>query len=66
MVRKYQSEEESKKATQNALLRYRKKATTTFHIRYHNVYDAQIIDKLKSQDNKTDYIRQLIKKDIEK
>ena len=45
---------------------YRKKAMRSYSIVFHNSNDADIIDKLDSVGNKNDYIRQLIRRDIEK
>lgn len=44
--------------------KYNKSHTRQFLLVYHNVYDADIIEKLSSVPNKQDYIRQLIREDI--
>lgn len=46
--------------------RWKKANTTAMMIRWVNKSDADIIQKLKSVPNKADYIRQLIRADIEK
>lgn len=40
--------------------------TTRCNIRFYNATDADVIEKLKSVPNKADYIRQLIRADINK
>lgn len=62
----YQTEEERKKARTNTIENWKKANTTTFTIRLFNSTDAEVIEKIRSVENKTDYIRQLILKDIEK
>lgn len=46
--------------------RWKRENTTTTIIRWMNKGDADIIEKLQSVPNKADYIRQLIRADIEK
>ena len=41
-----------------------KENTRAFAVRLHKKYDAEVIAKLDSQDNKAQYIKQLIEKDI--
>ena len=43
---------------------YQKRACTSFTLRYHNVNDKAVIEKLKSVSNKGDYVRQLILNDL--
>lgn len=38
---------------------------TNLMCRFHNINDKPVLDKLNSVENKTDYVRQLILKDIE-
>lgn len=45
---------------------YKKKNMTQFKVSWHNVSDADIIQKLDSVPNKADYVRQLIRADIER
>lgn len=40
--------------------------TVKFTIRFINDKDQDIIDKLQSQQNKTDYLRRLVRDDIER
>lgn len=55
---------ESQKKSQ---LRYNKRSKTQFSICFHNVNDADVIEKLKSiEGSRQDYIRQLIRQDIER
>ena len=58
----YQTEEEKRSANEQ----WKKLNTTNFTIRLYNSTDADVIAKIKSVENKTDYIRQLILKDISK
>lgn len=52
--------------TRRSINKYHKDKMTTFAVRFHNVSDLDVINKLQSVENKTDYIRQLILKDIGK
>jgi len=45
---------------------YHKKAMTQIAVRFHNESDAEIIAKIKSQPNQADYIRKLVRLDLEK
>lgn len=62
----YKTEKARKKAIANSINDYHKRETTCFTIRFSNKNDATVIEHLKSQSNKGNYIRQLILKDIEK
>lgn len=53
-------------AQKRATMKYQKKAMTAMTIRFHNKSDAEVLNKLSEQENKTDYIRQLILADIAK
>ena len=44
--------------------RYRKKATRTFTFEFHRVNDEDVVLALESADNKTNYIRELIRNDV--
>ena len=50
-------------AQKRALAKYRREKLRQYIVRFSQV-DQLIIDKLDSVPNKTDYIRQLIKKDL--
>lgn len=52
-------------AQKRANARYMKNKMRQYVIRFSRV-DQDVIDKLEATENKTDYIRQLIKKDIKK
>lgn len=45
---------------------YQKKTATKFSIIFRNEKDSEVIEKMKSVPNKSDYIRQLILADIQK
>ena len=45
--------------------RWDKQNRTSINIRFNNVNDKEVIDKLNLVDNKTDYIRHLILQDIQ-
>ncbi len=47
-------------------LNFNKKNCTKFSLKFNNVNDKEIIEKLQSIGNKNDYIRQLVLADIEK
>ena len=49
-----------------AIKKSKKKTQQNFLIVFHKIYDADIIAKLGEQESKTDYIRQLIRADINK
>lgn len=50
-------------AQKKAMEKYRRKAVRQYTLRFTHV-DQPIIDKLDNVENKTDYIRKLIKKDL--
>lgn len=50
-------------AQKRAHAKYQREKMRQYVIRFSRV-DQDIIDKLEATDNKTDYIRQLIKKDL--
>lgn len=54
-----------KKATLESIKKCQKETTRCINVRYHKDYDADILEKLDQVENKADYIRQLIRKDIE-
>ena len=45
---------------------YQKKTATKFSIIFRNEKDSEVIEKMKSVPNKSNYIRQLVLADIEK
>lgn len=45
---------------------WKKEHMTRVYVRFHNINDADIIEKLNSVPSKNDYIRQLIRADINK
>lgn len=64
--RKYRTERQRKKAAAETVSKYQKKAMTAFTFRFHNENDREVIEKLGSVGNKSDYVRQLILDDIGK
>ena len=64
--RKYKDEETSKKATTRRMNEWNRENKVAICLRYHKVYDKELIEKLNSVPNKNDYIRQLILKDMQK
>ena len=62
----YKTEKARKKAIANYVNDYHKRETTCFNVRFANKRDATVIEHLRNQPNKSNYIRQLILKDIEK
>ena len=61
---KYPNARARAKAIDKANRRYKREKQTAFTLRFHNVNDKSVIDKLKSVPNKIDYVRQLILEDI--
>ena len=53
-----------KERQQRTNAKYQKKSMKTISIRFHKTNDKDVIEKLESVENKTDYIRQLIKKEL--
>ena len=45
---------------------YHKSSMTCISVRFHNENDADVIGEIKSQPSQADYLRRLIRKDIEK
>ena len=56
----------AKKYSKNAVNKYHREKMTCVAVKFHNVHDLEVINKLNSVPNKTDYIRQLILADIHK
>lgn len=54
------------KAQYKANRKYQKNNTKSYGVMFNKKYDAEIIQKLDSVPNKTEYIRSLIKADLEK
>lgn len=61
---KYPNARARAKAIDRQNRKYKREKQTAFTIRFHNINDKAVIEKIKSQSNKIDYIRQLIIKDI--
>lgn len=64
--RKYANAVQAKKAKRAVQSAYKKRAYKMYAIRYHVKNDADVISRLESVDNKADYIRRLIREDIER
>lgn len=56
----------STKAQIKASAKYNKENTSTVSLRFFKTSDAEVIEHLKRQENKTDYIRRLILADMKK
>lgn len=63
---KYKTELQAKRAARTQQNEYQKRSMTAMTIRFHNETDAEVIRKIKNQPNQADYIRSLVKADIEK
>jgi hypothetical protein len=61
----YRTNNQLKKAHQEAVNKYAKKTFRAYTIRFRLDKDKDIINKLDSETNKADYLRDLIQKDIE-
>lgn len=64
--RKYPNAVQAKKALYKAHEEYHRRAMKKFGFRFHKENDKEVIEKIESQTNKADYIRQLILQDIAK
>jgi hypothetical protein len=64
--RKYKNAVQERKARTRINNAYKKRAQTAFTLRFHNVNDSKIINRLKEQENTTNYIRGLVTADMEK
>lgn len=62
--RKYKNAVQERKAKNKITNRYHTRAMKAFTFRFHKLNDEPVIAKLQSVDNKNDYIRQLIIKNI--
>ena len=62
--RKYKTKKQSTKAIYEQVNASHKKTSTCINVRFHNVNDREVLDKLATVPNKADYIRNLILKDI--
>lgn len=62
--RKYKNAVQERKAKNKITNQYHTRAMKAFTFRFHKVSDEAVIAKLQSVDNKNDYIRQLIIKNI--
>ena len=63
-VKKYKNNYQARKARVKQINGYLKNNSTSFSFRFMNDKDSAVIEKLKKVSNKSDYIRQLIIKDI--
>lgn len=63
--KKYETDEERKRAKSDSNNAYHKRTMRLIGLRFHKKSDAAILMKLDSVDNKTDYVRRLILRDIE-
>ena len=54
------------KAQYEAVRRYQKKTQKRYQLAFHKEYDKDIIDRLDRAESKCDYIRKLIRADINK
>lgn len=54
------------KAQQEAVKRYQKKAQKRYQLAFHKEYDKDIINRLDHVESKCDYVRKLIRADINK
>lgn len=64
--KKYKNEKQRRQAAQQQRQAYINRATTALTIRFNNIQDEEIINKLASVPNKAGYIKELILKDIRK
>lgn len=62
--KKYKTERQRREAMKKCKNDSNKRRTTTFTLRLLNTRDKEVIDKIKSIDKKTDYIRRLVKEDL--
>lgn len=53
-------------AKKKADAKFKRDAYTQYNFRFHNVKDNDIIVQLETQENRRDYLRKLIRSDIEK
>lgn len=64
-VKKYQTEEERKKAVLQSQYKWKKKNNKIISVRFNIESDKEVLDQINKQKNKADYIRKLVLKDIE-
>lgn len=57
--------EKMKKDKNKLKVEYYRRTTKQFKVQFRNEADSDIIEKMNSVPSKTDYLRKLIKKDIE-
>ena len=63
---KYRTELQRKKAIAAQQSKYSKEKCRFINVRFHKEYDKDVLDRLDSVPNKTDYLRRLILEDIKK
>ncbi len=61
---KYPNARARAKAIDKRNRKYKREKQTAFTIRFHNVNDKEVIERLNSVPNRCDYIRKLVLKDI--
>ena len=66
MMTKYATEHQRKIAISKQVNEYQKRSTTCIALRFHNINDRDILNKLDSVDNKVGYIKKLVRDDINK
>lgn len=64
-VKKYKTIVQSRKAKYKQQQAYHERATKLVGFRFMIEGDKDVLDRLNAQSNKTDYLRRLIRKDIE-
>lgn len=57
-------EKDKKNSVAKSHLKYERENCTKVGLKFNNKTDAEVVNKLKSVSNKTDYIRQLVLNDI--
>ena len=63
---KYPNARARAKAIDKQNRKYKREKQTAFTLRFHNINDKDVIDKINAQTNKIDYVRQLIRADIKR
>ena len=56
--------DEQKRARSKADMKWKAEHMTRLNLSFHNIHDADVIDKLESVESKCAYIRELIRADI--
>ena len=66
MATKYRTERQARAAQQASVRKWTNAHMTSIAIRLHNENDADVIARIKAQPNQADYIRSLVRADVEK